>query len=150
MHPGRKTWAERGEEETRALGFTDQPYVVVVGGGKGSIALGARLRRLGMSAIIIERNARPVGSRRKRHRSLCLRAPKDNIGEWLEMYTKVMELNYWGNRAGTAQASMQLLSSPKSARWMWLLCDILLLASTGSQLVCVWRGVRVQGLINLC
>jgi putative flavoprotein involved in K+ transport len=22
-------------------------------------------------------------------------APKDKIGDWLEMYTKVMELNYW-------------------------------------------------------
>ena len=24
-------------------------------------------------------------------------APKDKIGDWLEMYTKVMELNYWGS-----------------------------------------------------
>jgi len=24
-------------------------------------------------------------------------SPKDKIGDWLEMYTKVMELNYWGS-----------------------------------------------------
>jgi cation diffusion facilitator CzcD-associated flavoprotein CzcO len=24
-------------------------------------------------------------------------APKDKIGDWLEMYAKVMELNYWGS-----------------------------------------------------
>ncbi len=117
VHPGRKTWAELREEETRTLGFTEQPYVVIVGGGQGGIVLGARLRRLGVPAIIIEKNARPGDSWRKRYKSLCLHdpvwydhlpylpfpddwpvfAPKDKIGDWLEMYTKVMELNYWGS-----------------------------------------------------
>jgi putative flavoprotein involved in K+ transport len=116
VHPGRKTWAERREEEARTLGFTEQPYVVIVGGGQGGIALGARLRRLGVPAIIVEKNARPGDSWRKRYKSLCLHdpvwydhlpylpfpddwpvfAPKDKLGDWLEMYTKVMELNYWG------------------------------------------------------
>ncbi len=117
VHPGRKNWAERREEEARTLGFTEQPYVVIVGGGQGGIALGARLRRLGVPAIIIEKNTRPGDSWRKRYKSLCLHdpvwydhlpylpfpddwpvfAPKDKIGDWLEMYTKVMELNYWGS-----------------------------------------------------
>src|SRR4051812_7646203 len=26
-------------------------------------------------------------------------SPKDKIGDWLEMYTKIMELNYWGSTA---------------------------------------------------
>jgi putative flavoprotein involved in K+ transport len=117
VHPGRKTWAELREEESMTLGFTEQPHVVIVGGGQGGIALGARLRRLGVPAIIIEKNARPGDSWRKRYKSLCLHdpvwydhlpylpfpddwpvfAPKDKIGDWLEMYTKVMELNYWGS-----------------------------------------------------
>lgn len=117
VHPGRKTWAERREDEARTLGYTEQPYVVIVGGGQGGIALGARLRRLGVPSIIIEKNARPGDSWRKRYKSLCLHdpvwydhlpylpfpddwpvfAPKDKIGDWLEMYTKVMELNYWGS-----------------------------------------------------
>ena len=89
---------------------------MIVGGGQGGIALGARLRRLGVPTIIVEKNARPGDSWRKRYKSLCLHdpvwydhlpylpfpehwpvfAPKDKIGDWLEMYTKVMELNYWG------------------------------------------------------
>jgi putative flavoprotein involved in K+ transport len=111
----RKTWKEEREEEARTLGYTKQPYVVVVGGGQGGIGLGARLRQLGIPAIIVEKNERPGDSWRKRYKSLCLHdpvwydhmpylpfppnwpvfSPKDKIGDWLEMYTKVMELNYW-------------------------------------------------------
>jgi putative flavoprotein involved in K+ transport len=116
VQPGRKTWLEEREEEAAALGHTTQPYVVIVGGGQGGIALGARLRRLGVPTLIVEKNAKPGDSWRKRYKSLCLHdpvwydhlpylpfpdhwpvfAPKDKIGDWLEMYTKVMELNYWG------------------------------------------------------
>ena len=117
VHPGRKTWLEEREHELATLGISEQPYVVIVGGGQGGIALGARLRKLGVSAIIIEKNEKPGDSWRKRYKSLCLHdpvwydhlpylpfpddwpvfAPKDKIGDWLEMYTKVMELNYWGS-----------------------------------------------------
>jgi len=77
--------------------------------------MGARLRQLGVPTIIIEKNDRPGDSWRNRYKSLCLHdpvwydhlpylkfpenwpvfSPKDKIGDWLEMYTKVMELNYW-------------------------------------------------------
>jgi putative flavoprotein involved in K+ transport len=113
----RKTWLERRQQEQAELGYTTQPYVLIIGGGQGGIALGARLRRLGVPAIIVEKNPRPGDSWRNRYRSLCLHdpvwydhlpylpfpdhwpvfAPKDKIGDWLEMYTKVMELNYWGS-----------------------------------------------------
>ncbi|ETX13087.1 FAD-dependent oxidoreductase [Roseivivax halodurans JCM 10272] len=111
----RETWAEERAREEKDLGYTTQPYCVIVGGGQGGIALGARLRQLGVPTIIIERNDRPGDSWRKRYKSLCLHdpvwydhlpyikfpenwpvfSPKDKIGDWLEMYTKVMELNYW-------------------------------------------------------
>ncbi|MFY0734034.1 NAD(P)/FAD-dependent oxidoreductase [Aurantimonas sp. NFXS3] len=111
----RKSWLEKREEEARTLGYETQPYAVIVGGGQGGIALGARLRQLGVPTIIVEKNDRPGDSWRKRYKSLCLHdpvwydhlpyidfpknwpvfAPKDKIGDWLEMYTKVMELNYW-------------------------------------------------------
>ena len=114
---GRKNWLERRQQEEAELGYSTQPYVVIVGGGQGGIGLGARLRRLGVPTIIIEKNERPGDSWRKRYKSLCLHdpvwydhlpylpfpdhwpvfAPKDKIGDWLEMYTKVMELNYWGS-----------------------------------------------------
>ncbi len=117
VQKGRKSWLEKRQEEVEALGTTEQPYVVIVGGGQGGIALGARLHRLGVPTIIVEKNEKPGDSWRRRYKSLCLHdpvwydhlpylpfpddwpvfAPKDKIGDWLEMYTKVMELNYWGS-----------------------------------------------------
>jgi putative flavoprotein involved in K+ transport len=111
----RKTWTETQAEEAAELGYKTQPHTVIIGGGQGGIALGARLRQLGVPTIIIEKNERPGDSWRKRYKSLCLHdpvwydhlpyipfpenwpvfAPKDKLGDWLEMYTKVMELNYW-------------------------------------------------------
>jgi putative flavoprotein involved in K+ transport len=113
----RKTWLERKREDEATLGYDRQPYCVIVGGGQGGIALGARLKRLGVPTIIVERNERPGDSWRKRYKSLCLHdpvwydhlpylpfpshwpvfSPKDKVGDWLESYTKVMELNYWGS-----------------------------------------------------
>jgi putative flavoprotein involved in K+ transport len=113
--PDRKNWLERKAEAEAELGYATQPYCVIIGGGQGGIGLGARLKRLGVPTIIIEKNERAGDSWRKRYRSLCLHdpvwydhmpylpfpdhwpvfAPKDKIGDWLEMYTKIMELNYW-------------------------------------------------------
>ena len=115
--PGRDTWLEEREKEAEELGHTTQPEVVIVGGGQGGIALGARLRQLRVPTIIVERKARPGDSWRSRYKSLCLHdpvwydhlpyikfpenwpvfSPKDKIADWLEMYTRVMELNYWGS-----------------------------------------------------
>jgi putative flavoprotein involved in K+ transport len=115
VHQGRSTWLERRLEEEEALGFTRQPYTVIIGGGQGGLALGARLRRLGVPTIIVEKNARAGDSWRRRYKSLCLHdpvwydhmpylpfpddwpvySPKDKIGDWLEMYARVMELNVW-------------------------------------------------------
>jgi putative flavoprotein involved in K+ transport len=58
--PSRKTWKEKREQEAADLGYATQPYVVIIGGGQGGIALGARLRQLGVPAIIIEKNERPA------------------------------------------------------------------------------------------
>ncbi|MCY4301981.1 MAG: NAD(P)/FAD-dependent oxidoreductase [Aestuariivita sp.] len=112
---GRETWLEHRQREEQELGYRKQPYVVIIGGGQGGIGLGARLRRLNVPTIIIEKNARPGDSWRNRYKSLCLHdpvwydhlpyipfpdhwpvfSPKDKIGDWLESYTKIMELNYW-------------------------------------------------------
>jgi putative flavoprotein involved in K+ transport len=124
-HKDRKTWLEARQEEERTLGFAKQPYVVVIGGGQAGIILGARLKKLGVPTIIVEKNPRPGDSWRNRYKSLCLHdpvwydhlpylpfpddwpvfSPKDKIGDWLESYTKVMELNYWAS------------TECKSARW---------------------------------
>jgi len=113
--PDPRSWAEKRAEEDAALGRTLQPYVLVVGGGQGGIALGARLRQLGVPAIVVDKHERPGDQWRKRYKSLCLHdpvwydhlpympfpqnwpvfAPKDKIGDWLEFYTRVMEVPYW-------------------------------------------------------
>ena len=115
VHPGAKSWKEEREEELKTLGYEKQPYALIIGGGQGGIALGARLRQLGVPTIIVEKNERPGDSWRNRYKSLCLHdpvwydhlpyidfpknwpvfSPKDKIGDWLEMYAKVMELDYW-------------------------------------------------------
>lgn len=114
-YKGRQSWLEHKQQEEAELGYQRQPYVVIIGGGQGGIALAARLKRLDVPTIIVEKNARPGDSWRKRYKSLCLHdavwydhmpylpfpdhwpvfTPKDQMGDWLEMYTKVMELNYW-------------------------------------------------------
>jgi len=115
VHPGAKSWKELRDEEAEKLGTETQPHVLIIGGGQGGIALGARLRQLGVPTLIVEKNARAGDSWRNRYKSLCLHdpvwydhlpyldfpknwpvfSPKDKIGDWLEMYAKVMELNYW-------------------------------------------------------
>jgi len=117
VQKGRLSWLEKRQQEERELGYSTQPYCVIIGGGQGGIALGARLKRLGVPTIIVERNPRAGDSWRNRYKSLCLHdpvwydhlpylpfpddwpvfAPKDKVGDWLEMYTKVMELNYWSS-----------------------------------------------------
>ena len=113
--PDTRSWAERKLDEDRALGYSEQPYILVIGGGQGGIALGARLRQLGVPAIVVDKHERPGDQWRKRYKSLCLHdpvwydhlpylpfpqnwpvfAPKDKIGDWLEFYTRVMEVPYW-------------------------------------------------------
>lgn len=113
--PDPRSWAEKRAEENASLGRAVQPYALVVGGGQGGIALGARLRQLGVPAIVVDRHERPGDQWRNRYKSLCLHdpvwydhlpylpfpanwpvfSPKDKIGDWLEFYTRVMEVPYW-------------------------------------------------------
>ena len=107
----------KGFEERRDSAFQNEsrpPYVAIVGGGQGGIALAARLKRLGVPAVVLEKNARAGDSWRKRYKTLCLHdpvwydhmpylpfpehwpvfSPKDRMGDWLEMYARVMQLDY--------------------------------------------------------
>jgi putative flavoprotein involved in K+ transport len=110
-------WAELRAREEAELGITRQPTCVIIGGGQGGIALGARLKRLAVPTIILETNPRPGDSWRRRYKSLVLHdpvwydhlpylpfpddwpifTPKDKLGDWLEAYVRIMELNYWGS-----------------------------------------------------
>jgi putative flavoprotein involved in K+ transport len=117
VHRGRSSWRERRDASVEGWGGERQPYVLVVGGGQGGIALGARLRHLDVPTLVVDAHERPGDQWRGRYKSLCLHdpvwydhlpylpfprswpvfAPKDKIGDWLEMYVKVMEVDYWGS-----------------------------------------------------
>ena len=132
--PDPRSWAEKRAAEEEALGRTEQPYTLVIGGGQGGIALGARLRQLGVPAIVVDKHERPGDQWRKRYKSLCLHdpvwydhlpylpfppnwpvcAPKDKIGDWLELYTRVMEVPYWSK---TTCLSAVFDSGPDGPRW---------------------------------
>jgi putative flavoprotein involved in K+ transport len=123
-NPARTTWLEDREQEASELGITEQPYVVIIGGGQAGIGLGARLRQLRVPTIIIDKHSRPGDQWRSRYKSLCLHdpvwydhmpylkfpdnwpvfSPKDKIADWLESYTKIMELNYWTDTEATSAA----------------------------------------------
>jgi putative flavoprotein involved in K+ transport len=114
---GRQNWTEKLAADHAALGVSAQPYCLIIGGGQGGIMLGARLKKLGVSTIIAEKNDNAGDSWRNRYRSLVLHdpvwydhlpylpfpddwpvfTPKDKMGDWLESYVKLMELNYWGS-----------------------------------------------------
>lgn len=113
--PGRRSWGELRAEEEAALGRTREPHCVIVGAGQGGLALGARLKRLGVPTLILERHARPGDSWRTRYRSLVLHdpvwydhlpylpfpddwpvfAPKDRMADFLEAYARIMDLRIW-------------------------------------------------------
>ena len=128
----RTTWLEQRQQEAQSLGSTTQPYVLVVGGGQGGIALGARLRQLGVTSLVIDKHGRPGDQWRSRYKSLCLHdpvwydhlpylkfpdnwpvfSPKDKIADWLEHYTEVMEVPYWSSTTATSASY-----SEKTGEW---------------------------------
>jgi putative flavoprotein involved in K+ transport len=112
----RVSWTDARAAEVRALGTEVQPYCLIVGGGQGGLALGARLKRLGVPTLIIDALAKPGDAWRSRYKSLCLHdpvwldhlpylpfpdhwpvyTPKDKMGDFLEAYAQIMELDFWG------------------------------------------------------
>lgn len=110
---GGQNWLDLREEELR---YEDRsPEVVIVGAGQAGLSVAARLRPLGVDALIIDKHARVGDVWRKRYRSLTLHneswvaslpylpypdtwptyIPKDKLGGWFEAYAEIMELNVW-------------------------------------------------------
>lgn len=117
-----RNWLDRQQAEQMSLGYDKQPYVLIVGGGQGGLALGARLKVSGVPTLIVDRHDRSGDQWRSRYKSLTLHdpvwydhmpyipfpdtwpiyTPKDKLGDFLEAYAKIMELNIWNKTEFTA------------------------------------------------
>jgi putative flavoprotein involved in K+ transport len=118
----RRTWLDRRKEVARTLGRSVQPYTLIVGGGQNGLMLAARLKRLGVPTLVIDALEKPGDCWRARYDSLYLHDPvfldhfpyfpfpdhwplytsRDKIADWLEIYAKAMEIDFWGNTVCTA------------------------------------------------
>jgi len=105
-----------GEAAAGRGGAAQEPYVLVVGGSQSGLMIGARLKRLGVPFLVVERNARPGDTWRNRYGSLHLHDPiwacqlpyqafpehwpvflsKDQFADWLDAYAKAMDVDFQG------------------------------------------------------
>jgi putative flavoprotein involved in K+ transport len=91
------------------------PDVLIVGGGHTGISVAVELKRIGLSALIVDREQRIGDNWRLRYRGLKLHnktpvnhlrylpfpltfpdyIPKDQIANWLEHYTDIFDVDFW-------------------------------------------------------
>ena len=104
------------DQRNKSQSYTDrEPTVLVVGAGQAGLALGARLRQLGIDTLIVDKHERIGDNWRKRYHSLALHnqiqvnhlpylpfpptwpkyIPKDMLANWFEHYAWALELNVW-------------------------------------------------------
>jgi len=89
--------------------------VLIVGGGHAGLSIAARLKALGVDALIVDRHTRVGDNWRKRYQALRLHnqkhvnhlpympfppdwptyIPKDRLAGWFEAYAESLELDFW-------------------------------------------------------
>lgn len=125
-----RNWQDLRQADRDTIGVSREPYVLIVGAGQAGLALGATLRLLGVPHLLIDKHPRVGNQWRSRYKSLTLHdpvwydhmpylpfpdhwpvyAPKDKMGDWLELYASAMELDV---RTGTELKSAR----PCDAGW---------------------------------
>ncbi|KAH0296718.1 FAD/NAD(P)-binding domain-containing protein, partial [Aureobasidium melanogenum] len=123
-------WFERRQT---TYDFVDsEPTALIIGAGQAGLNLAARLQALGLSTLIVDRQARVGDNWRSRYRTLVthdpvtyahmsylpfpsnwpLYTPKDKLGDWFEAYASLMELNIW-----LSSSVNSATYSPSSKTW---------------------------------
>ncbi|KAG6337008.1 hypothetical protein ID866_2068 [Astraeus odoratus] len=112
-HTMHHDWEERRLRES-SLADGD-PAVLVIGAGHTGLEIAARLKYLGVSTLVIDRQARVGDSWRTRYKSLSLHdivsynqmpylqfpstwplyCPAPKLADWLEFYANALDLNVW-------------------------------------------------------
>ncbi|KAG2076321.1 FAD/NAD(P)-binding domain-containing protein [Suillus decipiens] len=167
LYEGRKTtWEEDVDAKFRAI--EADPTVLIVGGGQTGLSSAAQLRRLGIRALVIEKNLRVGDSWRQRYPNLTLHTPayqssilyspypttfpkyipKGKLANFLDSYAVNQELCIW---LSSSIASTPVYDS-SSARWtvevqhgdrkVFLNPKYLILATgSGSSRIPTWNGM---------
>lgn len=106
-------WLE--QRQAQVTYETGDPDVLIVGGGHAGISAAVELNRIGLSALVIDREQRIGDNWRLRYRGLKLHnktpvnhlrylpfpqtfpdyIPKDKIANWLESYVDILEVDFW-------------------------------------------------------
>ena len=74
--PNHGKWEKTRKDEIEFTeGVVPPPQVIVIGGGQSGLEVGARLKALGISSLIVERNGRIGDNWRNRYEALCLHDP---------------------------------------------------------------------------
>ncbi|KAL4245311.1 FAD/NAD(P)-binding domain-containing protein [Abortiporus biennis] len=111
--PNHGKWLDQRQREKE---FADgDPEVLIVGGGQSGLDTSARLKNIGVSNLIIEKQDRIGDQWRNRYAALCLHdpvwfdhmpyipfpetwpvyTPSQKLAGWLEAYAEALELNIW-------------------------------------------------------
>lgn len=127
---GYHNWRDR----RRDTKLTDRdPTVLLVGAGQCGLQLGARLDRLGIDAVIVDRALRLGDSWRNRHYNLRthtasfadsfpylpfpktwpISVEKDKLADWCEFYASAMDLDVF-----TGQELVYAEYNPETQRWL--------------------------------
>ena len=129
---GARTWEDVRHDDVEQWTESNPPYVLVIGAGQGGLALGARLKMLGVPCLLIDKYPRVGDQWRSRYKSLLLHdpvwydhmpyvpfpdhwpvyTPKQKMGDWLEYYAGIMELGVW-----TSTECKGISRDPASGKW---------------------------------
>ncbi|RDB27058.1 putative indole-3-pyruvate monooxygenase YUCCA3 [Hypsizygus marmoreus] len=131
FEPNHGKWEEERKREAEFVGGKT-PSVVIVGGGQSGLEVAARLKVLGVPALVVEKNGRVGDNWRNRYEALCLHdpvwydhmpylpfpptwpvyTPALKLAKWLEHYAEALELNVW-----TSSTVVSAKQDPATSKW---------------------------------